>query len=426
MYQKIRSVLFASLLVLLFAQAAYPALRTVGPVSPTDPADPNYNGFPMWYRDAKGVALELPNPPAGDGVTAPTMIFDPVDAANPFSSQIGFGTEAFYFLASSTMNLANGGQAILVLGLEAAFASGDAVDKQQIVFARVRIRIDAPVAGDYTVIHPYGQRVFTVTTPGTKAINETIDIGVSPGSFTGALKGKIGPFLKATTMAPGVSPAEWVGDGVTSSTVTGSPTGNNRFRIVGPNGSNIGGVGVNFVETTQFVVSGKIFSGTAFTINRATYSRTASGTTVDVWAHIPLPIDPTISLTATVGGQAPVAMTQSGAFFFAQFPFAAPAFPTNVQVTGTTAGLKPTTLQKPLVDVVDITQATYSLSGQLLTIKATSSDTVGAPVLTARGWGASTALIAGSVTVSLPIPPTSVTVSSSQGGSQSQFVVLVP
>ena len=38
------------------------------------------NGFPTSVTDSNGVPLDLPNPPYGDGVNAPTLIFDPVIA----------------------------------------------------------------------------------------------------------------------------------------------------------------------------------------------------------------------------------------------------------------------------------------------------------------------------------------------------------
>jgi hypothetical protein len=79
------------------------------------------NGFPTSVTDINGVSLDLPNPPYGDGVNAPTMIYDPVILGNTLSAATGFGAEAFFYLAESAVDLPNGGKALLVLGIEAAW-----------------------------------------------------------------------------------------------------------------------------------------------------------------------------------------------------------------------------------------------------------------------------------------------------------------
>jgi hypothetical protein len=42
------------------------------------------------------------------------------------------------------------------MDLEAAFANGDVVPGDQMVFGRVRIRFDAPAGERYRIVHPYG------------------------------------------------------------------------------------------------------------------------------------------------------------------------------------------------------------------------------------------------------------------------------
>ena len=72
-----------------------------GPVDPTDPLDPNYNGFPSFLQDSEGLALEIClDSITGDG-NPPFCFFDPPDPANPFSVQVGWGPEAFWWLASA-------------------------------------------------------------------------------------------------------------------------------------------------------------------------------------------------------------------------------------------------------------------------------------------------------------------------------------
>lgn len=70
------------------------------------------------------------------------------------------------------------------------------------------------------------------------------------------LDGPIPVLLTAVNPAP---PVGYLGNPQITQTVTSSPTGNNFFRIEGPAGSNLGGAGVNFVETNLFSVSGKLY-----------------------------------------------------------------------------------------------------------------------------------------------------------------------
>ncbi len=230
--------------------SVYGELASVGPV------DPN-TGFPQFYTDTEGVSLVL-------GINDPVLTpFDPVIPENPFSVQVGFGGEAFYWAAEATIPLRGGGNALLVLALEAAWANEDPEPGQQVVFGRVRIRIDVPdgAAGTYTIIHPFGEDVFVDVVPdplSSREINMTRDIGGIAGDFTTALTSDIGPFLIAVNPAP---PVGFVGNPGVEQTVTGSPTGNNLFSIIGPPGSNLDGVDNDTVLTDVFFVQGEIAVG---------------------------------------------------------------------------------------------------------------------------------------------------------------------
>jgi hypothetical protein len=254
-------------------------LTAVGPTNAT-------TGFPDWYLDANGVKLGLCNDPAD-----PLCVTTPVIAGNAVSTQSGFGAEAFYWIGTSKINFPNGGQALLTMGLESAYANGDPAPGDQMVFTRVRLRIDAPTAGDYTVVFPFGTNTYTVTNPGTKAINETFDvgavsIGTLPGAFSLALNGNIGPYLTAVSPA---APAGYVGDPAVDQTVTGSPTGNNFFQITGPVGANLG-AGSNVIRNNTFNISGKIFTPPVVTVN-----------TINVFPSvINVPIGGKVQLTANV------------------------------------------------------------------------------------------------------------------------------
>ena len=123
-------------------------------VGPTDPD----NGFPLWYEDTDGTRLELgldPNDPNLPALELPTPGADVVFPTN-------FPDEAFYFAAEAEMLVggpAGPARARLILALEAAFGgTGAVVDGQQMVFGRVRLRIDDVEPGaTYTATGPYGQ-----------------------------------------------------------------------------------------------------------------------------------------------------------------------------------------------------------------------------------------------------------------------------
>lgn len=438
MVRKFRLFMVVALTLLLVAPAAHARLTEVGPINPN-------NGFPTYYRDANGVAIELTAPPFGDGATPPTMIFDPAIAGNTFSEQIGFGSEAFYYNCTAdkaTFISPIFGDMLFELGLEATFnnATGEAEDGQQIVFSRLRTRFKGAPAGTYTLRHPYGVVTLPVTADDVtsgKGINYTRDIGVATLNFTGALEGDIGPFLRQVTPAPVIPPGTpapfnvgWIGDGVTVATIGGSPFGYNKVRLEGPAGSNIGGAGVDFVETNLFVVSGHRFAGvlpTPLTLNRVTYTRDASGTWIDVFAN---------SLaTATMNAFIPD--TSTTPILMNKFNFGAqagmshvrvpfdPALPLPlVKVTATAGTSTPTTLTKQAVDLIRITTAEYNTGIRGVTVRATSSDTLGAPILAVTDPPLGN-LTNGYRFSALGVPVPSVTVTSSAGGKATLDVKVI-
>ena len=202
-----------------------------------------------------------------------------------------------------------------------------------------------PVAGTYTVTHPFGVKVFPNTPAGLRAIDVTIDIPVeAPLDFTSALNGGIGPFLRWDTGYPIVIGNErFIGDPNVAHTVTGSPTGNNFVRVDGP--PNAFGLGVSSVQTNLFLVAGKLFNGalpTPVSVTRASYSR-AAGTAlgqVDVFA-VSLP---TAALTVNATGVIPTwPMTGDGTGkFFAHIPVPSlNPVPATLTVTADDSGNNP-------------------------------------------------------------------------------------
>lgn len=235
------------------------ALTEVGPLSPNAvgnryPNEALDNGFPLWYRDANGQALSLclnteGVDPTTDPPTDPTfcvVLADPTagfDNALPLSMPVNFPPEAFYFVGDATIDMSgNGGGTIrLRLALEAAFFGGDAVDGDQIVFSRIRIRSKntaLPNGCTYRFTHPYGT-VDLISGPiaNGKQIDYTLDESMipPPPGATG-LDVAVDTVLTWDSGLPIVDSQgnQYVGNPNFLNTITGSPLGTNYFRIEGP------------------------------------------------------------------------------------------------------------------------------------------------------------------------------------------------
>src|SRR5262249_46339779 len=87
-------------------------------------------------------------------------------------------------------------------------------------------------------------------------IDITQDIGLTAGAFGLALNGGIGPFLRWDSGLPLVDALgdSFFGDPAVEHAITGSPTGNNVFRISGPN---VGGLTATSVGTNLVTLVGK-------------------------------------------------------------------------------------------------------------------------------------------------------------------------
>ncbi len=443
-----KKIMFGLLALALVAVLAPAALAQVGPVVPPtlsaigaiNPLPAPGNGFPQWVQDVNGLRTDLPNPPIGTAINGdplqviipPTMTFE-----EPTNNAFGFGPEAFYYLCETAIDLPpiparpdRPGLALMVLGVEAAWntASGNPANGQQMLFTRLRLRIDTAVAGTYTVTHPWGVQVFNDVPADRRGINFTLDtIGVTP-DFTPIVTSsdfKV-PFMRGT-LAAGVDPALWIGDGVTIGPITGGVNNVNVFRIDGP--ANAFGPGVNFVETPNFIVSGHIVPGpppppppvpagtpTPLTLDQAAFAATNAGGNVDVFATS----NATATVTVSLDGAAAVPMIQGQpGKFFVRIPIlrgaVVPVLATVTANDTSVVGYVPSTVQAELTDAVTITSAIYTRRNSTLVIRARSSNrTIPAPVLTAPGLGN---LTRGLLRVTgLAAPPLEVTVISTSGG----------
>src|SRR5262245_10780772 len=165
-------------------------LTAVGAVDPV-------HGFPSSYTDASATALQPCLSNTGFCLLdAAVALLDPA-AAFPANFGGPSPEEFFYWAGEATMPTSGGGEALLVMALEGAFANDVVASGDQIVFGRIRIRVDNLVAGaTYLVTTPYGKFNLVAANAGQRGINFTQDIGGVAGDFVTALRGGIGAFLR--------------------------------------------------------------------------------------------------------------------------------------------------------------------------------------------------------------------------------------
>lgn len=336
----------------------------------------------------------------------------PPDLTLPVAFPDNFPDEAFYWSADAFVDTNNGGSAALVLALEAAFAQGLPAEGDQMVFARLRIRIDNLVAGEtYTITHPYGVETLVAEETGPNGINTTIDIGAIPGGFDVALGAPLGPFLQWDP-AESSPPVGYVGDPGIPHTVIGSPLGTNYFRV---EGLDVGGPGVNVVETDLFNISGRFYNGRVpqpLAADRATLTRTADSAFLAVFARSV----GTAKLEVSAPGlpTTPMLVDPSSGRFFVSIPVGGLTIPSYVFVSNL-ADDPVTAVTRTVVDEVNIEDASYDISSRILQVVATSSDEVGLPRLSVTGYGDLNPL--GELAVGgVAVPPPSIEVVSALGG----------
>jgi hypothetical protein len=383
-------------------------LVAVGPTSSS-------HGYPAWYEDSNGLRLEqcldLEQPFCDPAFLAGEM----PDGLSPITFPENWPMESFYFLADSNIDLPGGGRATLVSGLEATFANEAVVEGDQVVFGRVRFDIDFPGAGTYTVTHPYGKDTFDVSAAEADGFRYVEDITPAPENFTLAMKSRINPFLRWDTgLLTAADGSKYVGDPAVEHKVTGSPLNTNFFRIEGPN---IGGPGVDVIETDLFTVMGKVATNAGIDAEKAILNESSAGSYLDVFASSDLGE----SITVEGTGLTKTLLRGDGRRYFARIPLTGTTPPTNVTVTNE-SDVPVATKQVAVTDDVLVSGAVFDTASSRLTVTASSTDKLDAPALTVERLvdatsGASATFTDGVATLALVAPPAQVTVSSAGGGS---------
>lgn len=463
-------LLATAIALALSAGTAQAVLERVGPIN----SAPSVGAFPAWYQDTSGVALEFCDPKNQAEVDGGWCLLLPGDVTPPEVFPTNFFDEHFWFAADAGMTTAGGAKALLVQAVEAAFAA-DVAPGGQIAFSRIRVVLNpVPTTGTYRIIHPYGEESVTAEAGSRIFITDDVGINCPPGQFDCALDSRLGPFLLPSDTPGGAElpavtgPVQgklYIADPGRSGPVTGSPLpdftdslghvrNHNIFRIEGPEGSNLGGPGVNHIETTDFSLMGRLYTNAIagrIDVERAIYTRSAAGQQLDVHAsafpttqgRLPTQARPAAPEPQLTFYDAPCAGTVDAAGTIHP-PYSAPpgasetqmmsvsgshwgqtqpaTLPSAVCVKDATArdingAVVPAFSPQNVTDQVSISQAQYDPSAGTLTITAASSDSVVPPVLTATYPGYRGPLAAGQLSVSgLIAPPAKVRVVSSASG----------
>ncbi|MFP3461650.1 hypothetical protein R5O87_12430 [Arthrobacter globiformis] len=375
-------------------------VKNPGGLTGVGPVNTEY-GFPSWYEDSNKTRVELcldaENPLCG------FLPGDIPDGTAPISFPDNFPEEAFYMLAGSELTLPGGGRAVLVLGLEAAFAN-TVTQGDQVVFGRQRIVVKGgPANSTLTFQHPYG--TISIDTDGAGDGKLVEDISPAVGNFSTALKSNIGPFLKWDPAAAPAAPEGYLGDPAQDHTVVGSPFNYNKFSVSG------GGLSL---ETDQFTVQGKISTNQGVSGDRAVLN----GSMIDVFASSGNGAQLQVDGQAGVFETTPMLSDPDTGRYYARVQFTGSA-PSTVKVTN--IGDKPASSSQISVTKpsgIMVTKAVYD--GTTLTVGAVSS--VGYP-LTVTGLGTleapATAGAPAEKSFAVLAPPASVTVKTADGGAAS-------
>lgn len=430
--------------VTLLTGTAQAALKAVGPTSLV-------STLPTWYQDATDLALE----PCLDqnGFCILTPLFDvaftnPPNAITPTGpiTPTNFPDEMFYFIADAL--IPNVGIGVIKkpgdppikdnvnfrIAMEAAFLGGVSPGTG-IVFLRVNLQKITGLSPNsiYTVTHPYGSFQFSTDSAGASIVTNAgqtyrIEDPVTPTQgvyfppeMQQAVQTHVGPFLRSSAgliTDPGTGHI-YIGNPTVPTTVTGSPYNTNFLQIDGPN---IGGSGVNTVSTNNFNLGGRVFTGPIarpLTIDRSTYARDANGGQLDIF------VTSLANATITIAGNgiATTVMTPDAADptkYFSHIPFSGPTLPTSVVITNSLDLVSPIPHPVSLVDEIIISEALYNPVNQQVTIKASSRDTIAPlPSLAATDIATPNTLDPTGTLVKIltSIPPATITVASSRGGS---------
>jgi Big-like domain-containing protein len=436
---------------LLRVAAAVSLLTTALPAHATlldhGPGDPVLT-FPIWYRDLNGLAVKpclstSPSPNAALAAGKP-MCF-PINP-DPAGFAGNVGPEVFY--NALTVGIGKGAAQgssttfamTYVASLEGSYLpSGVPIHGTESLFARIRIVANIQATGLYKVTHPFGVELFDIKAAdlGARGIFFTADVPVGiMMNFDAALAGRVGPWIQWDFVDPGVTLTnaageQFLADPNVSHTYAGSPFGTNFIRVDGPVGSNLDGVGNDFIQSPLGTVVGQKYLApipTPLSISRASYSRdpVRNITSIDVFAKTA----PGAQMLLTGNGMPSVTMTGDAlGNYVAHVEMPATVLtPASITVTNSTS-VPPSSATAGLIDVVTVTTASFDTLTRALSVTAKSSDLSTVPPAMSVAGPLGGLMTAGALTTTvLPgvLYPSSVTVNSAAGGTETELVTVLP
>src|SRR4051812_26526384 len=380
------------------------------------------NGFPTSYKDSHAVRLEACV--TGDDPLCAAAASAHYDPNLPVSFPTNFPDEFFYQLSSAVVpvNPANAAEKLLVeTNLEGAFSTGPPIAGNQMVFARVRIKdVNVPNGVTWRITHPYGVDEITAGANGKAGIVETTDVGLVPGNFSGALAGRVGPFLKWDPADAPAAPDGYIGDPGVLHTVTGSPYDTNYIKVEQKNPD--GSYSLIGEWNNLFSLQGRLAVNSGVDVDAAYFTGSDSSGFLDVYASSDAGQSIMVSANAALGTPA-TPMRELDGRYYARIAVNQ-KIPAGTQIEVVNTSDKPVAKKTfTIADQVAITSATYNADSQDLTVQATSTDIesgADTPTLTAVGFGSTqpVPLVGGQAVFSnVTAPPPVVKVTSSAGGS---------
>jgi hypothetical protein len=202
-----RKIVAASIAAMTLAQPAQAVLQRAGPVDPA-------HGYPAFYQDANGLALELCIPTTQADLVSGICFVTPAEVpVLPEVMPTNWSQEHFYYFTSAVMTMASATPGVttplkVLTGVEASFNTPAAEAGQQITFARWRVQAPQAQAGmactgTFTIYSPHrAPKVVDLAVGGRLFITE--DIGIGP-DFNGALQGAAGPFAMRAATPGGIA-----------------------------------------------------------------------------------------------------------------------------------------------------------------------------------------------------------------------------
>jgi hypothetical protein len=210
--RKVTRLFFLAAILGAIVSAAPPAHAILSAVGPVDPA----TGFPTFYTDTNAVKLKV----CVDRLKCP---IDPT------------GAERFWFRGVA-VGARGGCTALVTLAVEGIYITptGLPAPGRESAMARIDIKVqNLPVAGLYTVTHPYGTQTFNVVPDAKGLLSIKFRKQAGGGrikSWTVPLRGPVGPFFTQVGHPPG-----FLGNINLSRRIVGGPNGN-VFTVTGPTG----------------------------------------------------------------------------------------------------------------------------------------------------------------------------------------------